>query len=246
MTALASPSFNDLLGELRAEYLRAVPQRLSTMQRALDTLAEDLENAEALTQLRLTFHAWAGNGRTYGFPEVTRLGLEGDVQCAARLREGPPRAAEIVGWRALAEAISRELSAPPVPTRATAPLDARPRVGRIFCVDDDPCQCAFLRAVLSSAGYEVRTCVSPERFRDELSAFTPDLVVLDLVLPGTSGYELARALAEKAPAVPVLFMTTTDETPAPGQEILRKPAEPATLVAAVRRRLAPPDVSRRP
>jgi CheY-like chemotaxis protein len=240
---VASPSFNDLLDELRAEYLRAVPQRLSAMQRALDTLSGDLENAEALAQLRLTFHAWAGNGRTYGFPEVTRLGLEGDVQCAERLREGPPRPAEIVGWRALAEAISRALSSPPAPRRATAPLDASaPRVGRIFCVDDDPCQCAFLRAVLSSAGYEVRTCVSPERFLDALSAFAPDLVVLDLVLPGTSGYELARALQEKAPAVPVLFMTTTDETGAPGQEILRKPAEPATLVATVRRRLAPREI----
>jgi CheY-like chemotaxis protein len=242
---VASPSFDDLLGELRAEYLRAAPERLLSMQSALDTLARDARNLEALAQLRLTFHAWAGNGRTYGFPEVTRLGLEGDVQCAARLREGPPRAAEILGWRTLAEAISRALEAPPTGTRVRAPREAAAPCGqRILCMDDDPCQCAFLRAVLCSAGYEVRTCGVPERFLDDQAAFGPDLVVMDIVLPGTNGYELARALRARAPAVPVLFMSTTD--PAAGEEILRKPAEPATLVAAVRRRLAPLEPSTRP
>jgi CheY-like chemotaxis protein len=239
---VASPSFNDLLGELRVEYLRAAPQRLDAMQHALDTLAGDAEDVGALAQLRLIFHAWAGNGRTYGFPEVTRLGLEGDVQCAARLRDGPPRAAEIVGWRALAEGISRALHAPPTTTRLRASQDApAPRAQRILCMDDDPHQCAFLRAVLCSAGYEVRTCGAPARFLDDQTAFGPDLVVMDIVLPGTSGYELAHALHARAPAVPVLFMTTTEEAaPGAAEEILRKPAEPATLVAAVRRRLSVP------
>jgi CheY-like chemotaxis protein len=240
---VAGPSFNELFGELRAEYLRSAPQRLDAMRRALDTLSADAANAAALAQLRLTFHAWAGNGKTYGFPEVTRLGLEGDVQCATRLREGPPRAAEILGWRALAEAISRELLSPAAAPPIRAPQDAAsPRAGRVFCVDDDPHQCAFLRAVLSSAGYEVRACAVPVRFLDDQSAFGPDLVLMDVVLPGTSGYELARLLHERAPGVPVLFLTTSREPrEAPlgaTEEILRKPVEPATLLAAVRRRLA--------
>jgi CheY-like chemotaxis protein len=240
---VAGPSFNELFGELRAEYLRSAPQRLEAMRRALDTLSEDAANVDALAHLRLTFHAWAGNGKTYGFPEVTRLGLEGDVQCATRLREGPPRAAEILGWRALAEAISRELLTPTAAPPIRAAQDAvPPRAGRVFCVDDDPHQCAFLRAVLSSAGYEVRACAEPARFLEAQSDFGPDLVLMDVVLPGTSGYELARLLHARTPGVPILFLTTSrdpgDSPVAPSEEVLRKPVEPAALLAAVRRRLA--------
>jgi DNA-binding response OmpR family regulator len=81
----------------------------------------------------------------------------------------------------------------------------------------------------------------PARFLEDLSAFGPDLVIMDVVLPGTSGYELVRLLQAQGPAVPVLLLTTapTPSGDPPGaQDILRKPVEPAKLLAEVRRRLA--------
>ena len=49
-----------------------------------------------------------------------------------------------------------------------------------------------VRAVLGSAGYEVRICEEPKRFESDLTAFRPELVLMDIVLPGISGYDLAR------------------------------------------------------
>jgi DNA-binding response OmpR family regulator len=68
-------------------------------------------------------------------------------------------------------------------------------VPRILCVEDDPLQAVFVRAVLESAGYAVRVCDDPKRFESELVAFDPDLVTMDIVLPGMSGYDLVRSCA---------------------------------------------------
>jgi len=211
------------------------------MRRALETLASDPSQARALEDLRFSFHAFAGDGRTYGFPDVTRLGLEGDAQCAARQRAGPPQPAELEGWCVLVDAIEAALRARPTPEPVRVALAAVPagRAKRVLSVDDGPHQCAFLRAVLASAGYEVRTCVEPARFLDDYRAFGPDLVVMDVVLPGTSGYLLARALHDQAPQVPVVFLTTTgrsEELPE-SAELLRKPVAPNALLDAVRRRV---------
>jgi CheY-like chemotaxis protein len=243
---VASPSFDDLLGELRAEYLRDAPARLEAMRHALDALAASPADASALSLLRLGFHAFAGNGRTYGFPQITRFGLEGDVQCASCQRAGPPEVAVLEGWRVLAEAIGRELRAGPSPTRLEAPRGRppEPRAARILSVDDDPHQGAFLRAVLCAAGYEVRICSDPARFFDEQRAFGPDVVLMDVVLPGTNGYEIARVLHAQAPALPIVFLTTAGEAEeasrAGAAELLRKPVVPSTLVAALERQLAGP------
>jgi CheY-like chemotaxis protein len=235
-------SFDALLGELREQYRLAAPERLQVMRRALEALSGDPAHAVALDELRFSFHAFAGNGRTYGFPDVTRLGLEGDAQCAARQRAGPPQPAELEGWRVLVDAIEAALRSHPAPEPMPASGTATPvaRAERVLSVDDDPHQCAYLRAVLASAGYDVRTCLDPAQFLQAHRAFDPDLVVMDVVLPGTSGYQLARALRERAPQVPVVFLTTTEpegELPE-AAELLRKPVEPGALLGAVRRQLA--------
>ena len=81
---------------------------------------------------------------------------------------------------------------------------------RILSVEDDPDQAAFIRAFLESAGYQVRTCTDPKNFDAYLSAFNPDLVLLDVMLPGMTGYELARYLRqdERHATLPVIFLTT--------------------------------------
>ena len=81
---------------------------------------------------------------------------------------------------------------------------------RILSVEDDPDQAAFIRAFLESAGYQVRTCTDPKNFESFLSSFNPDLVLLDVMLPGMTGYELARYLRqdERYATLPVIFLTT--------------------------------------
>jgi diguanylate cyclase (GGDEF)-like protein len=113
---------------------------------------------------------------------------------------------------------------------------------RILCVEDFSEQSAFLRAVLASVGYEVEVLPDPRGFEAALLSFRPDLVLMDILLPGVSGYELTRFLRQhpRFSALPVLFMTT-DAQPdarirglkAGGDDHLVKPISPALLLTAV-------------
>ncbi|HEY9786526.1 MAG TPA: diguanylate cyclase [Candidatus Obscuribacterales bacterium] len=117
---------------------------------------------------------------------------------------------------------------------------------KILSVEDDPDQAAFIRAFLESAGYQVRTCTDPKHFESALSSFQPDLVLLDAMLPGCTGYELARFVRqdERYATLPVLFLTTQGHLEARieaarsgGDDHLVKPVPPALLLSAVSSRL---------
>jgi len=113
---------------------------------------------------------------------------------------------------------------------------------RILSVEDDPDQAAFIRAFLESAGYQVRTCTDPKHFDSYMSQFQPDLVLLDVMLPGMTGYELARYIRqdERHATLPVLFLTTQgqldariESARAGGDDHLVKPVPPALLLNSV-------------
>jgi diguanylate cyclase (GGDEF)-like protein len=122
----------------------------------------------------------------------------------------------------------------------------RLEASRVLSVEDDPSQAAFLRAVLTSAGYEVRVCADPRRFESDLSSFRPDLVLMDLLLPGVSGHDLVKYLRqdERYATLPVLFLTTEGQVEAQmktlragGDDHLIKPVLPGLLLSAVAGRL---------
>ena len=72
---------------------------------------------------------------------------------------------------------------------------ARPH--RIWVVDDDPEIRQLLSTYLSDQGYEVRCLAGGEQLRARLENQRPDLLVLDLMLPGDDGLTLLRRLREK-------------------------------------------------
>lgn len=117
---------------------------------------------------------------------------------------------------------------------------------RILSVEDDPDHAAFIKAVLESAGYAVRICSEPARFEAEAIGFMPDLVLMDINLPGFSGYDLVRFLRqnEKYAAVPVVFLTAESRAQsriemirAGGDDHLVKPVAPALLISTVAARI---------
>lgn len=126
-------------------------------------------------------------------------------------------------------------------------LDKRKKeIIKILSVEDDPDQAAFIRAFLESAGYQVRTVTDPKHFESALSQFQPDLVLLDAMLPGVTGYELARFIRqdERYATLPVLFLTTQghleariESARAGGDDHLVKPVPPALLLSAVSSRI---------
>jgi two-component system, OmpR family, response regulator len=116
--------------------------------------------------------------------------------------------------------------------------------GYILIVDDDAGFRAFVATLLAQAGYTTREASSGgEALRTALSE-CPDLVVLEVCLPGVSGYEICRELKDQlASALPILFVSGVRTEPIDrtagllvgGDDYLCKPFAPDEFIARVRR-----------
>ncbi len=367
-------SWDDAFADLRVQFLREAGPRLDEIERLLARLAGNPADRETLRDLMRHFHGFAGSGSTYGFPTVTKLGLEGEHAMNRLLHEGAAAGpSDLDRGRRLLAALRESLASAAPPAASASPLPpelpsrpvdilvvdddpavldflvrrveqegmaarrattkgeaaraiesrlpdglitdvrladgfgyelveflrARPQgetpavlivsvltgfldkveamhcgadgffekpvdwealmrrllhlldrnrreSGRVLAVEDDPQQAAFVRAVLSSAGYEVHVCDDPRHFEMDLGSFRPDLVLMDVVLPGLSGYDLARYLRqqERHATLPILFLTTEGQIDARiegaragGDDYLVKPTPPALLLTAVTARI---------
>ena len=77
---------------------------------------------------------------------------------------------------------------------------------RILVVDDEPQILRSLRTTLASHGYDVQTAATGEEALAAVDGRLPDLVVLDLVLPGLSGLEVCRHLRARS-SLPILILS---------------------------------------
>ena len=120
---------------------------------------------------------------------------------------------------------------------------------RVLVLDDDPQALRFARDALASRGYAPVVAGDARELPRLLRRERPDLVLLDLVLPGTDGIELLQRLPELAD-VPVIFISAygRDETvaralEAGAEDYIAKPFSPTELTArvgvALRKRLSP-------
>lgn len=80
---------------------------------------------------------------------------------------------------------------------------------RILAVDDDPSALNALRQILTQKGYEVVTAPDAEAGLELLEKETVDLALLDVTLPGMSGYDMCRQIRTMEPVqdIPVIFLT---------------------------------------
>ena len=81
---------------------------------------------------------------------------------------------------------------------------------RILIVDDEPTLRRTLRANLLARGYQVALAETGEDALAQATAHTPDLVILDLMLPGLSGLEVCRLLRARS-AMPILVLSARGE-----------------------------------
>jgi FixJ family two-component response regulator len=93
---------------------------------------------------------------------------------------------------------------------STPPADEQPVV---FVVDDDPSMRATLSDVMRSVGLHVQTFASAREFMGNKLPDTPGCLVLDVRLPGQSGLDFQRTLAESGMELPVVFITGHGDVP---------------------------------
>ena len=117
---------------------------------------------------------------------------------------------------------------------------------RVLIVDDDAAQAAFAEVVLRKAGMQTRTVVEPLATLDELERFQPDLILMDINMPGADGLELTALIREREAFVstPIVFLSGDPDADrqyaaldAGGDDFIAKPVRPKHLIAAVGNRV---------
>ena len=83
-------------------------------------------------------------------------------------------------------------------------------MSRVLVVEDNRDLAFGLRNNLEIEGYEVEVAEDGNAGLDRSAAWHPDLVILDLMLPGTDGFRVLRALRQRGESVPVLILTARD------------------------------------
>jgi two-component system nitrate/nitrite response regulator NarL len=137
------------------------------------------------------------------------------------------------------------------------------RRATVLVVDDDPGFCEFITTLCENAGLEVSHAGDADSAMSLARQRRVDAALLDVELPGISGYELCRELRDECgPELPVIFVSGTRTDPIDraagilvgGDDYLVKPVDPDELLARVRRLLeragawskpAPTDLSER-
>lgn len=85
---------------------------------------------------------------------------------------------------------------------------------RILVVDDDPKLNQAACTYLNDSGYEAKGCLSAEAAYDAMYSQIYDLIISDIMMPGTDGFEFAQTVRGLNKTIPILFMSARDDLPA--------------------------------
>jgi two-component system response regulator MtrA len=115
--------------------------------------------------------------------------------------------------------------------------------GRVLVVDDDPSLSEMLTIVLRQEGFDSMVCAAGEKAMSAVREFRPDIVLLDLMLPGKDGIDVCREIRAES-GVPIVMLTAKSDTvdvvlglESGADDYIVKPFQSKVLIARVRARL---------
>lgn len=236
----AVATVEDKIRVLRDRFVHGLASRIAGIERELARMAG---NGSAVA-LGSQFHTLAGTAGTYGLDHISQICSQGEEICGDHIVDH--RAMQTL--HAIVEDLRAAVAAEAAPPglKLVAPVEAVEESTRILCLEDDPDQAAYLAIVLEDAGYQTAWTSDAAQFDTAFASFQPDLLILDVNLPGANGIDLARAL-RNSPAsatLPILFLTRDralatqiDGLRAGGDDYLMKPVSAALLLTTIETRL---------
>ena len=115
--------------------------------------------------------------------------------------------------------------------------------GRVLVVDDDASLAEMLSIVLRQEGFDSRICGRGDEAVEAFRDYRPDLVLLDLMLPGKDGIDVCKAIRAES-GVPIVMLTAKGDTidvvlglESGADDYIVKPFKPKELVARIRARM---------
>jgi diguanylate cyclase (GGDEF)-like protein len=199
---LSAPSWEEKMRELRQAFVHEGHLRVDEMDHLLSLLTADRADRKTFYELMRAFHSFTGSGATHGFPQITAIARIAEEECTARLREGTtPSATDIAAWRRHLADLRSELvsttepSYPPVSPASPGP--ARVAEPDILLVDDDPTTLETLRRCVEQEGLTSRCALSHAEALVAMDKAMPQGLIVDVVLPDGSGYDLVERFRER-------------------------------------------------
>jgi len=119
---------------------------------------------------------------------------------------------------------------------------------KILVVDDEPAIARLVKMSLAVEGYDVRTATSGFEAMEEVESWRPDLVVLDIMMPGMNGYEVCGEIKSKphTKGIKVVFLTARGNPgdaqqgfSVGGDDYIIKPFDPEELLEKVKAIIGP-------
>lgn len=115
--------------------------------------------------------------------------------------------------------------------------------GRVLVVDDDASLAEMLTIVLRQEGFDSRMCLRGDQAVDAFREYRPDVVLLDLMLPGRDGIDVCKEIRAES-GVPIVMLTAKGDTvdvvvglESGADDYVVKPFKPKELVARIRARV---------
>jgi len=118
--------------------------------------------------------------------------------------------------------------------------------GQVLIVDDSPSIATFYASVLKSAGFVCQVVTDPLKTLEALADQSPELILLDMHMPGASGEEIAKVIRQQDAylSTPIVFLSAEGDISRQreamslgGDEFLHKPIQPEHLISAVKSRI---------
>ncbi len=110
----------------------------------------------------------------------------------------------------------------------------------VLVVDDSPDSLGMINLALDEAGIAVLIALNGQQAMNVLEQITPDVILMDAVMPVMDGFECARAVRKKLPLTPIIFMTGLSEVEhivkafdAGGNDYIVKPIHPDELLVRI-------------
>lgn len=115
-------------------------------------------------------------------------------------------------------------------------------IQKVLIVDDSPTERYFLTDILVKKGYSVSTAESGEEALQKIKADKPELILMDVVMPGQNGFQVTRSIARdpETQHVPIIICTSKGQETdriwglrQGARDYIVKPVDPAELLAKI-------------
>jgi len=201
-----------------ASLIKAIQDRLSTiselrvhLEKSADTLLDELTNVQALYQRAIALEKGISNVAANGSRKKPEAAATEKVELGGMLLEGgkKDRIKQEIEYLQTVKHLLKSMnnlseilsvaSSPRQPGATAGPVNGKKK---ILIVEDDPISRKLLNHFLEKENYTVLTAVSAEEGLQSIGREKPDLILLDIMLPGADGFQFLSRLKENEPGPP--------------------------------------------